>query len=201
MAEEVKEIFTKLPESSFSRERLEKAVEPAKRHDRFRKSNYGKYLVLLCGDHKGKEINLEYLEQLKRNLRVGHGINCWLGNDYIREAGKVRERDIQKAYLRDADIIAFIDGNSAGTLDESGDIRKMPELKRKTIAFFRYTDFAELVSIPDRQGHISEFKYPMPYRELDELEAKITFGLKHVILYYLNKDICTGNKEAERAGQ
>ena len=144
MADEIKNIFQKLEEDVFSDKRLEKALEKVKTNNQFRKINYGKYLVLICGDHHSSEINLDFLEKFKKELRLNHGINCWIGNDYLKKAKGIREQDIRDAYLRDADIIVFINGKSPGTLEESNSIRNDKELKVKTMAFFKYENYEEL---------------------------------------------------------
>ncbi|GEM_PF-2564293 len=188
MPDEIKKLFNDLPEKFFSDENLEKALQKARRNDHFRKLNYGRFKVLICGDHNGEEINLGFLEEFKQELRL-KGINCWIGNDYIQKAKGINEKDIRESYLNDSDIIVFINGSSAGTIEESNAIRKDKKLNSKTIAFFKYASYTELAGIPDRQNYITEFKYPAPYKELEELRAKITFGVKHMILYFLNKEI------------
>ncbi|VVB99995.1 Uncharacterised protein [uncultured archaeon] len=198
MGDEIKRLFQELPDNDFSSVRLEKALERVKGNDDFRRKNYAKYTVILCGDHNGNEINSEFLSELKRKLRAGHGITCYIGKDFIDKAKGSRQLEIQKAYLGDADIIIFIDGKSPGTLNESNDIREHKSLNSKTIAFFRYSTFKELIEKPDRQDYISEFKYPIPYREKEELDAKIIFGVKHMILYLLNKELNTQKKDNER---
>jgi len=189
MVDEIKEIFQKLDDAAFSDDkRLEKALENAKKNDQFRKINYGKYEALLCGDHNGEEINLQFLRDLKKDL-ANKGITCRIGKDYLKKAKGVREQEIRESYLKDADIIVLINGYGPGTLDESNQIRRENELKKKTMAFFRYTSYQELENIPDLQDFRTEFKYPIPYREIEELKAKIKFGVKHMILYLLNKEI------------
>ena len=195
MTDEIKRLFKELNDIAFSDDkRLEKALQKAKANDNFRKVNYGKYRVLICGDHESQEINLEFLGNFKKELKL-KGINCVIGNDYIQKAKDAREEDIRKAYLKDADIIIFINGKGPGTIDESGIIRRDNSLKRKTLAFFKYDNFEELKNIPDKQDYITEFKYPVPYKEIEELKAKVEFGVKHMILYFLNKELY---KEAER---
>lgn len=195
MVDEIKKIFQDIDDVAFADERLKKALEEAKMNDEFRRKNFGKYGVLLCGDHSGNKINLEFLRNLKKELR-GNGITCQLGEDYIKEAEGVRQKDIFESYLNDADIIVLINGENPGTVDESKYIREERKLKKKTIAFFRYSDYNTLKQIPNLQDYRTEFKYPVPYREVEELKAKIVFGTKHMILYYLNKEIGSfgGNK-------
>jgi len=151
MVDEIKEIFQKLDDAAFSDDkRLEKALENAKKNDQFRKINYGKYEALLCGDHNGEEINLQFLRDLKKDL-ANKGITCRIGEDYLKKAKGVREQEIRESYLKDADIIVLINGYGPGTLDESNQIRRENELKKKTMAFFRYTSYQELENIPDLQ--------------------------------------------------
>ncbi|HLC37024.1 MAG TPA: hypothetical protein VJK05_05465 [archaeon] len=189
MVDEIKKIFQNLDDNAFSDDRrLEKALENAKKNDQFRKINYGKYEVLLCGDHNGKEINLQFLRGLKKEL-ASKGITCRIGEDYIKKAKGAREQEIRESYLKDADIIVLINGQGPGTLDESNQIRRDKELKKKTMAFFKYSNYQELENAPDLQDYRTEFKYPIPYQETEELKAKIKFGIKHIILYLLNKEI------------
>ena len=188
MTKEVKKIFQKLPDKKFAIQRLEQAVKPIKSAEDFRRKNYGRYAVLLCGDHRGTYVNLKFLRKLQRKLTLKYGITCYIGRDFIKKVGRARHRDIQVVYLNEADIIIFIDGKSEGTLDESGEIRGNKKLKKKTMAFFKYANYTELMKIPDEEDYRTEFKYPIPYRNKKELEAKIIFGVKHVILYFLNKD-------------
>ncbi|MBI5553551.1 MAG: hypothetical protein HY917_02310 [Candidatus Diapherotrites archaeon] len=187
MPDEIKHLFAGLSEENFLLSRLEKALEQVKSREAFRRRNYGKFSVLLCGDHSGYPINLAYLTELKRKLRVDHGVNCFLGQDLIEKIRGSREQDIQHSYLFHADLIAFIDGKNPGTHNESAEILFNPAFRKKTLAFFQYGTYSELIHIPDRQNYVCEFKYPVPYREPEELEAKLIFGVKHAILYLLNK--------------
>src|SRR3989344_6456035 len=110
MTKEVKKIFQKLPDKKFAIQRLEQAVKPIKSAEDFRRKNYGRYAVLLCGDHMGTYVNLKFLRKLQRKLTLKYGITCYIGRDFIKKVGRARHRDIQAAYLNDADIIIFIDG-------------------------------------------------------------------------------------------
>ncbi|MDO8625821.1 MAG: hypothetical protein Q7R47_07075 [Candidatus Diapherotrites archaeon] len=192
MTDQIKEFFRGLPDNAYSESRIERALTHATEDNQFRKTNYGKYLVLLCGDHNGKEINLAFLKSFKEELRNTYGISCCIGDDYIQKAKGAREEDIRRAYLKDADIIVLINGESPGTLDEYNDIRADKDLKRKTIAFFKYNTFDQIKTLPDLQNYICEFKYPVPYRTMDELKAIAIFGIKHMVLYLINKELITG---------
>ena len=200
MNKEVKALFRKLPDKRFAITRLEKAVKPIESAEQFRRKNYGKYAVLICGDHKGKSINLKFLRRLQKKLTLKYGVTCYIGRDFIRRVGKARHKDIQKAYLENADIIIFIDGKSTGTNNESNEIRRNKKLKKKTIAFFKYKTYSELIRIPDNEDYLSEFKYPIPYRNMQELEAKVIFGTKHAILYLLDKDYIKRHKNKSNKG-
>ena len=63
MPDEIKKLFSDLSEDYFSDKNLEKALQKARKNDQFRKLNYGKFKVLVCGDHNGSEINLNFLKQ------------------------------------------------------------------------------------------------------------------------------------------
>lgn len=131
---------------------------------------------------------MQFLRDLKEEL-ASKGITCRIGEDYLKKAKGIREQEIRESYLKDADIIVLINGQGPGTLDESNQIRREKELKKKTMAFFKYNNYQELENVPDLQDFRTEFKYPIPYREIEELKAKIKFGVKHMILYRLNKEI------------
>ena len=125
------------------------------------------------------------------------GINCLIGNDYMQKANGIREKDLRESYLQDADIIVFINGTSPGTVEESIAIRKDKKINSKTMAFFKYSSSKELADIPDKQDYLTEFKFPLPYKETEELKAKIIFVVKHMILYLLNKEISKSEKEGD----
>ncbi len=171
MSRQIKVVFSELPDKYFKishlkkvvqvkkrkkLSRLQQSIESLKETDNQRRKNIKRFIVLLCGDHNGKQVNLTFLKKLQSKF-IKYGFTCYIGEDYIEKVQGIPHKDVQHEYLTSPDLIIFINGKGEGTRNESNEIRRLKKLKKKTIAFFKYKNLEELMRIPDKGDFISEF--------------------------------------------
>jgi hypothetical protein len=183
----IKKKLAKVPESQFKEARIKKSISKIKNKQEFREKNKGKYLILICGDHRSHLMNLKKLKEIKDAIE-SKGIICVLGKDYMKRCKGARQKEITDEYLENPDLIVLVDGKGDGTREESSIIRKDNQLKKKTLFFFKYKTLNQLSNkIPEKKDFVSEFKYPIPYKSYKELKAYILFGVQHWVNYKINR--------------
>lgn len=88
------------------------------------------------------------------------------------------DEEVEEQIIKN-DLIIMINGVRPATIGESKKTRIDPEWKKKTLFFFKYKDYNELKSFAINKDFPIDFKFPIPYRENEELEAKLLFGILH----------------------
>lgn len=158
----------------------------------------GEFQVILLADNETDGIPQKFIKALQEKIET-MGFVCVLGNEYYDRGGCCFTGDIEKL-MDNCDLFILINGDHHGTMDESKKIRDTPEWKKKSLFFFQYKDGNHLVGLAKDKQFPIDFKYPIPYLNEAELEAKVLFGVLHWHYYQYNKKK-GGKQDARLSGQ
>jgi len=138
------------------------------------KSNFR---VIILADNKDQEVEDEFILRLQDKI-ASEGFPCKTGSQ-LHKALKGAFLDYIEKQIIKEDLIIMINGVRPGSLDESKFLRLTPEAKKKTLFFFNYSDFEKLKQCATEKLFPIDYKFPVPFKDNEELEAKVVFGVLH----------------------
>lgn len=145
----------------------------------------GQFTVALLADNRKNNVPTELIVKLQKKISQ-LGFTCTLGNAYYQWMNGCFDNEVEEEIVKN-DLIIMVNGKRPATIGESKKTRLDPEWKKKALFFFRYKDYDELKSYAINKSFPIDFKYPIPYRDNAELEAKIIFGVLHWHYYKFRK--------------
>lgn len=194
-----KEFFKNLP-NEIPQKVIEESIKRVRDKQKLIESVIGKgqYSVLLLGPNENEGAPSKEILTLQGAIQKEGFPCCTIGSQYYETAGReLSEADTRKDMLDNSDLIILVDSTRPGVVTESMAIINNAEWKRKTIFFFKYSDYDALVDIARAKKYPIQFKFPIPYKEFEELKAKVLFGVHHCYMYISRKAGLESTKKRE----
>src|SRR3989344_5349648 len=151
---------------------------------RFHKKYLAEHLKAVT--RKDLEVEDEFILRLQDKI-ASEGFPCKTGSQ-LHKALKGAFLDYIEKQIIKEDLIIMINGVRPGSLDESKFLRLTPEAKKKTLFFFNYSDFEKLKQCATEKLFPIDYKFPLPFKDNEELEAKVVFGVLHWHYYQFRKN-------------
>ena len=170
------------------RQNIEDAIKKARQDSLFKeKIARGKCRISLLADNTKEGIPKEFILKLRDEIE-DLGFLCFLGSK-IYELMRGSFNKNTEAEIEKSSLILIINGVRPGTVGESKKIRIEEEWKKKSLFFFKYENYEELTQYALNKEFPIDFRFPIPYKENEELKAKVLFGTLHWHYYkYRNHD-------------
>ncbi|MBU2100825.1 hypothetical protein KKB11_06340, partial [Candidatus Micrarchaeota archaeon] len=180
-----KKFFKQLSPEEISEKAIKESIRKVKDKQELREKviEKGQYTVLILGENEKEDTPSEKLLKLQDSIWKEGFPCCTIGSQYYKIGKKLSDQDIQQQMLEESNLIILVNSNRPGVVDESKAIRKTKEWKRKTLFFFEYEDYEDLVSLARSKQYPIDFKFPIPYKGFEELKAKVLFGVHHFYMY------------------
>ncbi|PIN85117.1 MAG: hypothetical protein COV47_03870 [Candidatus Diapherotrites archaeon CG11_big_fil_rev_8_21_14_0_20_37_9] len=171
-----------------TKEILEKSSEKAKQDKSFsEKLARGKLKIIILADNKEEGVPGEFTINLRGKIQE-LGFPCALGSEYYNQMEDCFDEDIETEIGLN-NVIILLNGRNPVLVGESKMTRLIENWKNKTLFFFQYETEEELKARAVNKEFPIDFKYPIPYTNLADLEAKTLFGVLHWHYYkYRHRD-------------
>ena len=160
---------------------LRAAAERAKKELNFDElMGRGRFKIVILADNVAGR-PADFVLELQSAIRE-QGFPCNSGSNFHEKMEDCFDENVEEEIGKN-DLILLINGTNPGLIDESKLIRKTPELKKKTLFFFAYSNEDQLLEYASKKMFPIDFKYPVPYKYQTELKAKVLFGVLHWYYY------------------
>lgn len=142
-----KKFFQELSAAKASKKAIEESIKRVKDEQLLREKviEKGKFKVLILGQNEPPKKPSNEVSELQQAIWQEGFPCCTLGSDYYNAGKDLHKQDIQREMLDDNHLIILVNAKTPGVVDESTIIRNTEKWKKKTLFFFKYENFEQLV--------------------------------------------------------